>query len=154
MSALTRSTCQANPSFGEEESPVQTPTPYVWIGRGRFAWLVFGPDNPHATRTVITERVTSELGARVEDYDPNDPEDGTEYAHIFVGNKIMLGLESKNGIVARIGADANGPCMPFLLRLAALYGAEGRGWRWRLYRLWQRLIGRRQDAEPGAAPDT
>jgi hypothetical protein len=135
----------------QKEATVQPPTSYVWLDAGWFAWLEFGSDNPHATRTAIAKRVTTELGWRVEDYYPNDPEEGTEYADIFVGNELMLGLTSKSGIVSRIGSD--GPRIPFLLRIAALYGAECRGWRWRLFRLWKRLIGRRQDAEPTAAPD-
>jgi hypothetical protein len=122
--------------------------PYVWFDPGWFAWLEFGPGNPDATVTAIGKRVVSELGGRFEEYHPNDPNEGTEYYLIFVG-KMRLGLTSKNGIVDRIGS--YGLDIPLLLRVAELYGAERRGWRWPLYWVRQRLFGSRQDAAPGTS---
>jgi len=114
---------------------VQTPAAYIWLRPGWYPWLEFGLDNPDATVTAIRERVESELGGRFEKYYPNDPEEGTEYYSIFLGKTWLL-LDSKNGRVAGFGADWRD--IPLMLRIAALYGAERRGWRWLLYRLWQR----------------
>jgi hypothetical protein len=124
---------------------VQVDTPYIWLGPGWYPWLEFGPDHPHATMTAIRERVVNELGGRFEEYHPNDPEEGTEYAHIFIGKAMMM-VASKGGIVPRIGADWR--YIPILLRIADLYGAKRRGWRWPLYPLWYRLVGRRREAAP------
>ena len=125
-------------------------TPYIWLGPGWYPRLEFGPDNPDATVTALRERVVYQLGWRFEEYHPNDPEEGTDYYAIFAGKSWML-LDSKGGRVAGFGADWRD--IPHLLRIADLYGAERRGWRWPLYWLWQRFGGSSQDAEPDAAAD-
>lgn len=83
-----------------------------------------------------------ELGWRFEDYHPNDPEEGADYHIIFAGNSCLSILDSKGGRLARIGVDWRDT--PLLLRLADLYGAERRGWRWPQYWLWYHLGGKRR----------
>lgn len=112
--------------------------PYIRLRQGWYPWLEFGPDNPDATVTVIRERVVSELGARFEEYHPNDPEEGVVTYSIFVGKTWIL-LDSKDGRVAGFGADWRD--IPLMLKIAAMYGAERRGWRWPLYWLWKRFGG-------------
>jgi hypothetical protein len=90
----------------------------------------------------------SELGGRFEEYHPNDPVERMEYYSILVGKTRLL-LDSKDGRVARIGADWRD--IPLMLRIVALCGAERCGWRWLLYWLWQRFCGSSQAAEPGPA---
>jgi len=114
--------------------------PYIWLGPRWYAWLEFGPDNRHATFVAIGERVAAELGGRFEEYLPNPADDGKEYAKIVVGEACLL-MMRKDGIGAALGAECRD--LPLLLRIAALYGAECRGWRWPLYRFWQRVVGRR-----------
>jgi hypothetical protein len=117
--------------------------PHVWLDPW-CAWLEFAPDDPRATVVAIRERVLSELGGKVEPYLPNDPEEGMEYATIFVG-KVFMMMARKEGITT-ISADSRD--IPHLLRIGALYGAERRGWRWLLYRLWPRMFLRSQEAQP------
>jgi hypothetical protein len=123
---------------------LQAPTPFIGLAP-RWAWLEFAPDDPRATVAAIRERLAAELGGRVDAYHPNDPEEGTEYASIFIG-KAFLGLARKEGISTRISADSRD--VPVLLRIGALYGAERRGWRWVLYRLWPRMFLQPQAAQP------
>jgi hypothetical protein len=41
---------------------VQSTAPYVWLGKGWYAWLEFGPDNRHASFAAIGERVEHSMG--------------------------------------------------------------------------------------------
>jgi len=128
---------------------MRAPVPYIWLGPRWYAWLEFGPDNRHATFMAIGKRVAVELGGTFEEYLPNPSDDGKEYAKVVVGGAFLL-LMRRTGIGPALGAECHD--LPLLLRIALLYGAEYRGWRWPLYRLWQRVVARRPDAEPGRAP--
>jgi hypothetical protein len=109
-------------------------TPYVWLGPRWYAWLEFGPDNRHSTFSEIAARVARELRGTVDEVLPNPADDGKEYAEIVVGESRLL-LMRQAGLGAALGAAY--PDVPFVLRVAALFGAERRGWRWPLYWLWR-----------------
>lgn len=112
--------------------------PYLWLGPRWYAWLEFGLDNRHATFTAIGERVASELGGRLEEYLPNPADGGKEYAKVVVDGACLL-LMRKDGVGVALGGEYRD--LPRLLKVAALYGARRRGWRWPLCRLWQRVAG-------------
>jgi hypothetical protein len=114
--------------------------PYVWLGPSWYAWLEFGSDNRHATFLAIGERVAAELGGKFQEHMPDDGDVGKEYAYIVVAGSSMM-LMRKDGFGVALGAERRE--LPLLLRVAALYGAEFRGWRWPIYRIWQRLFGGR-----------
>ena len=116
-------------------------TPYVWLGPRWYGWLEFGPDHRHATFTAIGERVAKELGGKVVDILSNPDDDGKEYAQVMVGPARLL-LMRKDGLGAALGAAY--PDLPLLLQIATLVGAEYRGWRWTLYRVWRRFVGIRR----------
>jgi hypothetical protein len=116
-----------------------TTAPYLWLGPGGFSWLEFGPDNRHATFVTIATRVARELGGTVVETLPNPADDGKEYADIVVGQARLL-LMRKAGLGIALGAAYRE--LSLMQRIAAVYGAECRGWRWSLYRLWHRVIGR------------
>lgn len=112
--------------------------PFVWLGPRWHGWLEFGPDNHRETFLSIGERAAALLGGRLEEILPNASDDGKEYAKIVVGDANLL-LMRKAGLGAALGAERRH--VPLLLRVADLYGAERRGWRWPLYRLWRRIAG-------------
>jgi len=119
---------------------VPATAPYIWLGPGWYAWLMFGPDNRHATFMAIGERVAHELGGAVADLLPNPSDVGKEYAEIVVGEaRFLLMRKDPLGISLGVGY----PHVPLLLRIAVGFGAECRGWRWPLYRLWRRVVGSR-----------
>jgi hypothetical protein len=113
--------------------------PYVWLGPRWYAWLEFGPDCRRETFAAIGRRVSGALGGSVAEVLPNPRDDGKEYAEVQVGPARLL-LMRKPGL--GIGLGACYADVPLLLRVAVLYQAECRGWRWPLYRLWRRLSGR------------
>lgn len=119
---------------------MQATTPYVWLGPGWHAWLEFGPDNCHATFVAIGERVARELGGTVVETLPNPSDEGKEYAEVVAGKARLLLMRKKPFGVA-LGAEYQD--VPLLLRIAAMFQAERRGWRWPLYRLWQQIVGRK-----------
>jgi hypothetical protein len=100
--------------------------------------LEFGPDCRHEAFTAIARRLSGALGGSVAEVLPDARDDGKEYAEVQVGSARLL-LMRKPGLGVGLGASC--PDVPLLLRVAALYGAECRGWRWPLYRLWRRLFG-------------
>ncbi len=120
---------------------MSTTTPYIWLGPGWYAWLEFGPDNRHATFAAVREQVARELGGTVAEVLPNPADEGKEYAEIVVGEARLL-LMRKPGLGIGLGAAYQD--LPLLLRIAAKMQAEYRGWRWPLYRIWQRLVGNRR----------
>ena len=122
--------------------------PYIWLGPRWYAWLEFGPDSRHATFMAIGKRVAAELGGTFEEYLPNPSDDGKEYAKVVVGGTCLL-LMRRAGMGSALGAECRD--VPLLLRVALLYGAKRRGWRWPLYRLWRRVAGRRSMCQPGKA---
>jgi hypothetical protein len=93
---------------------------------------------------AIGERVASEVGGRLEEYLPNPSDDGKEYAKIVVGGTCLL-LMRKARIGTALGARYRD--LPLLLRIASLYGAEYRGWRWLLYRLCKHIVRSRKGTE-------
>jgi hypothetical protein len=129
---------------------LEATAPYIWLGPRWYAWLEFGPDCRHDTFAAIARRVSGEFGGSISEVLPSSQDDGKEYAEVQVGSARLL-LMRKPGL--GIGLGASYPDVPLLLRVAALYRAECRGWRWPLYRLWQRLSGRAGRAEPAAAAD-
>jgi hypothetical protein len=112
--------------------------PYIWLGPRWYAWLEFGPDASHATFAAVAQRVANEFGGSVTDVLPNPHDEGKEYAEVQVGSAQLL-LMRKPGLGLGLGAAC--PDVPLLLRVAALYRAECRGWRWPLFRLWHWLAG-------------
>jgi hypothetical protein len=54
-----------------------------------------------------------------------------------VGEARFLLMRNHLGIALH----AEYPHVPLLLRVAENFGAECRGWRWPLYRLWRRIVG-------------
>jgi hypothetical protein len=119
---------------------MQTTRPYIWLGPRWYAWLEFGSDNRHTTFIALGERVAAELGGTLDVYFPNSADEGKEYAQIVVGSATLL-LMRKSGLGAALGAAYRD--LPLLLRIASRYDAQFRGWRWPLYRLWQRVVRRR-----------
>jgi hypothetical protein len=118
-------------------------TPEIWLELGWYPSLKLDPENPDVTVSALRERVVSTLGWRFEEYHPNDPNEGTRYYSIFPPKSWMV-LTIKKGEVASVGADWRD--IPLLLRIADLYGAKRRGWRWPLYWLRYGLGGKRQSS--------
>jgi hypothetical protein len=111
---------------------------FVWLGPRWYAWLEFGPDNKHSTFVTIAQQVAVELGGTVIELLPNPSDDGKEYLEIAVGSAQLL-LMRKTGLGIALGAAY--PDVPLLLRIAKIYHAECRGWRWPFYRLWRCIAG-------------
>jgi hypothetical protein len=118
---------------------LEATAPYVWLGARWDAWLEFGTDYRHDTFVAITQRVCDGFGGSFSEVLPNSCDNSKEYAEVQIGPARLL-LVRKPGL--GIGLGASCADVPLLLRIAALYRAECRGWRWPLYRLWQRLSGR------------
>lgn len=118
---------------------LEATAPYIWLGPRWYAWLEFGPDFRHDTFMSIARRLSDEIGASVSEVLPNPHDDEKEYAELQIGSARLLLMRKRN---LGIGLGASYPDVPLLLRIASLYGAECRGWRWPLYRLWQRFFGR------------
>lgn len=68
---------------------------------------------------------------------PNPADEGKEYAEIVVAEARLL-LMRKTGLGIALGAAY--PDLPLLLRIAAIFQAERRGWRWPLYWLWRGMV--------------
>ena len=98
---------------------------------------MFGPGNRHATFTAVGARVARELGGTFAELLPNPSDGGKEHAEIVVGEaRFLLMRKDPLGISLGVGY----PHVPLLLRIAAGVGAECRGWRWPLYRLWRLAV--------------
>jgi hypothetical protein len=83
--------------------------------------------------------VARELGGTVHETLPNPDDVGKEYADIVVGDaRLLLMRKTAQGIA--LGAAC--PDVPLLLRIAGLFQAECRGWRWPFYFLWRLATGR------------
>jgi hypothetical protein len=112
--------------------PAQS-APYVWLGPGWYAWLVFGPDDsPDAFRRIV-RRVCDDSGGVAHDAPPGA--NGTEYTEVRVG-AVRLLLVRKPGVGVSLGA--GWADLPLLLRVGATFGAGRRGWRWLLVPLLAR----------------
>lgn len=113
-------------------------TPYIWLGPRWSAWLEFGPDNSREVFQRVADRFRDEIGAVVVDSLPAPVEDAKEYSWMQVGQARLL-LMRKVG--CGVGLSADYADIPLLLHIGAVFGAQCRGWRWPLYRLWRRLFG-------------
>jgi hypothetical protein len=112
--------------------------PYIWLGPRWGAWLEFGADHSHAAFQRVADWLQAELGAVVVEALPSQDDDAKEYLWMQVGQARLL-LMRKVGCGVGLGAER--PDIPLLLRIGTAFGARCRGWRWPLYRLWQRLFG-------------
>jgi hypothetical protein len=117
----------------------ETSAPYIWLGPRWHAWLEFGRDHSHGAFQRVADRLQSEFGAVVVEALPSLADDAKEYLWMQVGRARLL-LMRKVG--CGVGLSAEYPDIPLLLRIGEGFGARCRGWRWPLYRLWQRLFGR------------
>lgn len=125
-------------SAAEDDLMIKTSTPHIWLGRRWYAWLEFGPDSSRATLKQIAQQVCDEFGGSVTEVLPGPRDEDKEYVELSVGTARLL-LMRKPGL--GLGLGAGYPDVPQLLRIAVAFGAERRGWRWPLYRLWQQLFG-------------
>lgn len=85
-----------------------------------------GRPNQHATFAAIGERVARELGGTLAETLPNATDEGKDYAEVVVGEARLL-LMRKAGLGMALGAAY--PDLPLLLRIAAIFQADYRGWR-------------------------
>jgi hypothetical protein len=114
----------------------QSSTPHVWLGPHGYAWLEFGLDSRHAIFQEIAAKICREYHATLVEVLPNEDDDGKEYAELRIGAARLL-LMRKSGLGIGLGAERSD--VPLLLRIAAVYNAPCRGWRWPFYRLRRRL---------------
>jgi hypothetical protein len=123
--------------------------PHVWLGPQWYAWLEFGPGGSHAAFEALAGRLRVEFGAIDAESVTNLNEDGKEYLYLQFGQSQLLLMRRAD----QIGLGASYPDLPRLVSIGAAFGAVRRGWRWPLYDVWHRLMGRRGHAKPAAAPD-